>query len=102
MCFAFVKKLQYIDFGLVLLQSVSDIFGALFYLFHVLEGYIMRYLFYCEDEWAVIKSICTKQLIQMNSGDTKKKKKSILFEIKKSYILHFKQSLPGQKNLHRV
>ena len=69
LCFAFVKKLQEIEFGLVFLQSVSDIFGAIFNIFHDLEGYIMRYLFYCESAWTVVKNICKEQLSQSKFGD---------------------------------
>ncbi|XP_075262587.1 uncharacterized protein LOC142354220 [Convolutriloba macropyga] len=55
LCFLFVKELRAIEFGLIALQTVTDIVGSIFYSVSVTESYMQRYLFYCMEEWKRIQ-----------------------------------------------
>ena len=50
LCFVNVKELRAIEFGLIFVQTLTDITGTLFYAIVVIENYVSRYLFYCMPE----------------------------------------------------
>ncbi|XP_075243512.1 uncharacterized protein LOC142337846 isoform X1 [Convolutriloba macropyga] len=58
LCFANVRELRAFEFGLIFIQTLTDIIGTLFYATVVIENYVSRYLFYCMPDWEQIQLLC--------------------------------------------
>ena len=62
-----VKKLQKIEFGLVGIQTVGDLIGALFYTINICQLYLQRYFFYCTMDYTT--GVKTDDFIFYHSTD---------------------------------
>ena len=52
LCFLTVPDLKKIEFGLVGIQTVGDLIGAIFYVIYVCQLYLQRFFFYCTADYA--------------------------------------------------
>ena len=51
-CLLTVPELKKIEFGLVGIQTVADLIGAVFYVIYVCQLYLQRFFFYCTLDYA--------------------------------------------------
>ena len=52
-CFLTVGDLKKIEFGLVGIQTMSDLIGAIFYVVYICQLYLQRFFFYCTADYSL-------------------------------------------------
>ena len=51
LCFKAVRELRSLEFGLVFIQTIGDVIGAICYIIYIGQLYLQRFFFYCTMDY---------------------------------------------------